>query len=590
MNGQGSGRAPGAWPAATPPPKPAGTRGGSTVGVGITGGVAVVGLAAFCAFQTFRLGGPATTRAEPAGMLDRRGGAAATTPATGLRTSPAPLPPSPPAAKPALSPGVLFARAAPAVVRVNVHDGAMKPLGHGSGFFVSADGLVVTNYHVIDGAGDATVERSDGGRLRVQGVAAIDATHDLVLLKVAPADDRPLPTLTIGAGPPPAVGTTVYAIGHPLGLRNVLSEGLVSGLGDPDRGQDFIQTSAAISPGSSGGPLMTADGVVVGVTTATVRGAQNMNFAMTAGRVRRLLGRPRANPPLPLSKASSGRVADAGRQAAGLPDRTPDRTLDHALDRAWEAIRRGRLNEAAELIGQVRGRGKDSAYYWFTCGTVHMRLNNDDLAIDAFGKSLALRPDKAATHLNLGAVYARRRKLREAIAAYEAAAKLDPNDARAYAQAGQAYAHHLQPGRAVPFLERAAGLEPGNAAHHRELGTAYLALAKGESAAACFEEAVRLEPGNGENHRRLGVALLHLRQNARALKALRQAVSLKPDDAQAYLFLGYAHHHAGDRRAAKEAWVNADRFDRHAGVAGIRARQALRRCERGKEPAVPIPG
>ena len=566
MSRQGSGRAP--------------------IGLGISGGVIAVGLAAFCAIQTLRLRGPVTTLAGPVGILDR--GAATRTPSAPAvraavpRAAPSAAP-APPGNKHPLSPDVLFARTAPAVVRVNVHDGAMKPLGHGTGFFVSADGVVVTNYHVIDGANYATVERSDGTVLRVEGVAALDGGNDLALLKVTPGDDAPLPVLSLGTDQPPPIGTTVYAIGHPLGLKNVLSEGLVSSLGDAARGQYFIQTTAAISPGSSGGPLLTADGVVVGVTTATVRDAQNLNFAMPAGRVRALLAQPRAAKPIPLSRALTEKIA-ATRASGGVPDRA----LDRAVDRVWDAMKRDRLDEAAKLIAQLRDRGADSAYYWFTCGTVHMRLHNDDLAVEAFQASLRLKPDKLSTYLNLGQVYARQRKLHEAIATYDRASKLEPNDPRAYAQAGQAYAQHLQPAKAVPFFQKAAGLEPANAAHRRDLGVAYLSLMRRDPAIECFEEAVRLEPGNGENHRHLGIVLLNTHRNGPALKTLQKAVSLKPDDAQAYLFLGYAYHYAGNRQAAREAWRNADRFDAPTGGAGGYARQALSEYAKGQELTMPM--
>jgi S1-C subfamily serine protease/tetratricopeptide (TPR) repeat protein len=531
-------------------------------GIGVGGGVAAIGFAAFCAFQTLRLRPPAATAAAPAP-------AAQLSPATDR---------SP---RTALSPDVLFARAAPAVVRINVSDGAARPLGHGTGFFVSADGLVVTNYHVIDGANYATIERSDGGVLRVEGVVALDGASDLVLLKVTPADATPLPTLPVGPSEPPRVGTTVYAIGHPLGLRNVLSEGLVSGLGDARRGQRFIQTTAAISPGSSGGPLMTADGVVVGVTTATVRDAQNLNFAMPASRIRALLGQPHATPPLPLSRALAERVA--ARPAPGMPDRA----LDRALDRVWDAMKRDRMDEAAALVAQLRRRGQDSAYYWFTCGSVHMRLHNDDLAVDAFQSSLRLNADKAATYLNLGQVYARQHKLKEAVTAFEAAAKLEPHDPRPYAQAGYAYVSHARPQNAVPFFQRAIQLEPANAAHHLALGVAYADLRQREAAVACFEKAVELEPGDGRNHCKLGVALLYVRRNEQALGELQRAVSLKPDDPDAYLYLGYAYHFTGDREAAKGAWANAVRFDTPTGAAGFFARQALTQYERNQEPVMP---
>jgi Flp pilus assembly protein TadD len=378
------------------------------------------------------------------------------------------------------------------------------------------------------------------------------------------------------------VGTTVYAIGHPLGLRNVLSEGLVSGLGDPGRGQHFIQTTAAISPGSSGGPLMTADGVVVGVTTATVRDAQNLNFAMPASRIRALLAQPRATPPLALSRALAERLATA-RPAPGMPDRA----LDRALDRVWDAMKRDRMDEAAALVAQLRPRGQGSAYYWFTCGSVHMRLHNDDLAVDAFRSSLRLNADKAATYLNLGQVYARRHNLREAVAAFEAAAKLEPNDPRPYAQAGHAYVTHARPQNAVPFFRRAIQLDPSDAALWRGLGAAYLAMRQDDAAAECFRSAVRREPHNAENHRRLGTTMLYAGRNGPALKELQEAVSLKPDDAEAYLYLGYACHRAGDRGAAKAAWGNAVRFDTATGAAGYFARQALDQYERNQEPVMP---
>src|SRR4029079_15304000 len=131
-------------------------------------------------------------------------------------------------------------------------------------------------------------------------------------------------------------------------------------------------------------------------TTATVRDAQNLNFAMPASRIRALLAQPRATPPLGPSRALTERLATA-RPAAGMPDRA----LDRALDRVWDAMKRDRMDEAAALVAQLRQRGQDSAYYWFTCGTVHMRLHNDDLAADAFRSSLRLNADKAATYLNL---------------------------------------------------------------------------------------------------------------------------------------------------------------------------------------------
>ena len=552
---------------------------------GVSGVVVAVALAGWAAHHTLRLSNEPRSLAGPVGIM-HRGGPVGQAPSGrgGSSASAKPLPPD-----------VLYARTSPAVVRVNVHGAAMKPMGHGTGFFVSPDGLLITNYHVIDGANYATVERADGVVLRVEGIVAMDEASDLVLVKATPAGDV-LPTLPLGPDTPPHVGTKVYAIGHPHGLKNVLSEGLVSSLGDPARGHDFIQTTAAISPGSSGGPLMTADGVVVGVTTATVRDAQNLNFAMPASRVRALLEQPRDEKPRRLADvtmrgakrggAARGATSDSDRPGpGGLPAARPP--VDRAVDRVWDALRRDDLDEAETLVDTLRERGARSAYYWFTAGCVHAKLNRDDLAVFAFNMSLALKPDKAATHLNLGAAHARQGKLREAVAAYEAAAKLEPGDARPYAQAGDAYVRHNQPGHAVPFFKRALALEPENASHHRDLGVAHAAMNRHAEALAFLRKAADLEPENGDHHRNLGIALSELRRYGEALECLQRAVALKPDGAEAYLYLGYAHRYLGNHAGAMDAWKNADRFDSPTGKSGQLARQAMSQYARRGELALP---
>lgn len=187
----------------------------------------------------------------------------------------------------------LFESVSPAVVRV-VAEGSSR--GFGTGFFISADGLLVTNYHVVEEADWAAIVDGSNAELPVEGIVAANPSVDLVILKV---DVISTPYISLSSDDsPPKVGTHVYAIGNPLGLTNSLSEGLVSGVRDVPK-LCAIQTTAAISPGSSGGPLLTKDGRVVGVTTAYLVTGQNLNFAVSAKHVKSLLetrGRPRPFP------------------------------------------------------------------------------------------------------------------------------------------------------------------------------------------------------------------------------------------------------------------------------------------------------
>lgn len=192
-------------------------------------------------------------------------------------------------------PSRLFTRCSPAIVRIFVYDQYQQQVGLGSGFLVSADGLIVTNHHVIKGSATISVSLDTNAQLAVERVVAVDADADLALLKVT---GQGLPYLKLTERNAPVVGMRVYAIGSPQGLTNTLSEGLISGIRSTD---GRLQTTAPISPGSSGGPLLSADAVVVGVTTSFRTQGQNLNFAVDARQVARLMGHAAVSMQAPVS-------------------------------------------------------------------------------------------------------------------------------------------------------------------------------------------------------------------------------------------------------------------------------------------------
>jgi len=157
--------------------------------------------------------------------------------------------------------------------------------GSGSGFIIDADGFILTNYHVVEGADRVTVTLGDGRSL-LATVVGIDPAIDVALLKVqAPA---PLPVAVLGDSESLRVGEWVCAIGNPLGYVHSVTVGVVSFLGRKlfDQSLDaFIQTDAAISFGNSGGPLINSRGQVVGMTTAVSSQASNIGFAIPISQV-----------------------------------------------------------------------------------------------------------------------------------------------------------------------------------------------------------------------------------------------------------------------------------------------------------------
>jgi serine protease Do len=154
----------------------------------------------------------------------------------------------------------------------------------GSGFVISADGLIVTNRHVVAGARSVRVKLADGREVPAQ-VIGVDATTDIALLRVSAGR---LPALHLGSSDKVSIGDPVVAIGNPFGLGQSVTAGILSARGrvlEEDPYIDFLQTDAAINLGNSGGPLLSTDGVVVGVNTAILTpsgGSVGLGFAIPA--------------------------------------------------------------------------------------------------------------------------------------------------------------------------------------------------------------------------------------------------------------------------------------------------------------------
>jgi serine protease Do len=162
----------------------------------------------------------------------------------------------------------------------------------GSGFFIDADGYIVTNNHVIDGADDINVVTADGDRLKAE-IIGRDPKTDLALVKVT--GEKPFPALHFGNSDNARVGDWVLAIGNPFGLGGTATAGIISARGrDIQSGpyDDYLQIDAPINSGNSGGPIVNADGDVIGVNTAIYSpngGNVGIGFAIPASQAEHIV-------------------------------------------------------------------------------------------------------------------------------------------------------------------------------------------------------------------------------------------------------------------------------------------------------------
>ena len=177
-------------------------------------------------------------------------------------------------------------KCASAVFYIDIYSLNGEAAGSGSGFFISPDGLAVTNYHVASNSSKLYVTTSDGTVYKDVKIIDADIYSDLALLKI---DGGPFPYLEMGDSTTIKQGQTVYAIGSPLGLQNTLSQGLISNTNRVLDGLEYFQISAQIYHGSSGGALINELGQVIGVTTAGFSDAgADLNLAVPINKVKAL--------------------------------------------------------------------------------------------------------------------------------------------------------------------------------------------------------------------------------------------------------------------------------------------------------------
>jgi len=239
--------------------------------------------------------------------------------------------PTPPA------PETLVASSLPAVVAIRAH--VPEGTRAGSGFLVNPSGVIISNLHVVEGANQVAVKLHSGEVFDQVKVAGFDRQRDLVVLRIP---GYQLPSLQLGDSDAVAAGTQVFAIGHPSGLEGTVTQGIVSNVRLLDSGIKAIQTDAAASAGSSGGPLLNVRGEVIGVVTFKNVNGENLNFAVPVNYVRGLLG---LEDLLSLEQLNA-RLAAGGKDLFDPGD-------DASINGLWKSLATGmtvRLKEDGEYI------------------------------------------------------------------------------------------------------------------------------------------------------------------------------------------------------------------------------------------------
>jgi serine protease Do len=254
-----------------------------------------------------------------------------------------------------LTPRQIIDRSSPAIVRIEAGDDKV-----GTGFVVDRSGLIATNLHVIAGESKILVKLyKDQTEYQATAIEGIDADRDLALLKIQPK--QPLPVLALGDSDAVSAGDKVYAIGNPLGVFDYsITDGLISAVRPVSDDFTILQISAAISVGSSGGPLFDQYGQVIGVTTAIITAGQAINLAMPANYLKALMGKrvsmtvdefARTTEEM-AAKMAARRGADHDDQHISITRKIPVHPVT-----VWEGCTERDIDEVRESIGQAISNG-----------------------------------------------------------------------------------------------------------------------------------------------------------------------------------------------------------------------------------------
>jgi tetratricopeptide (TPR) repeat protein len=424
------------------------------------------------------------------------------------------VPPSP-THPPPLSAREIFKRVSPSVMIVESLDAKGSIATFGSGVVV-ASGNVITNRHVIENGVSFRVEHA--GKGWPAKLVGVDPDHDLAELSVAGLD---APSVRVRDSSTLAVGENVYAIGAPEGLELTISEGLISGLRDFDNGR-VIQTSAAISPGSSGGGLFDTQGRLVGITTFYLKEGQSLNFALPAEWTLALTKQPAK--PVPAATESSPIFQRLGWFELGY-------TLAKA----------GKYTEAAHAFQEAARLKPDDEHAWLNLGIIYTQLKQYDKAMNAEENAIRLKPDDTDAWKILGAAYRSLAQYDKAISADQKAISLKPDDTFAWIELGYAYDALEQYEKEATAFEEAIKLKPSLVEAWINLGIAYEALGQYDKAISAEQEVLRLRPNSTPARVNLAGIYGKQRRYQEEVEVSREAIRLEPHLAQAWATLGQGY-------------------------------------------------
>ncbi|NTW68721.1 MAG: serine protease [Chlorobiaceae bacterium] len=423
----------------------------------------------------------------------------------------------------------VFQEVSGSVVLIHNYDNKGKVQSIGSGILLPS-GQIATNYHVVEKAGKLTL--SSQGREYLATVGYFDRFRDVCSLVVPGLQGS---QIVMGNTNQLKVGSKVYAIGAPHGLELTFSDGIISALRDVDKGH-YIQTTAPISLGSSGGGLFDENAHLIGLPTYFFNQGQQLNFALPVEWIVDLQNRH--------IKQSQSNPAESEWVYNVI-------SLEEKQD--WKGIIQLCLNWSKQMPG--------SGDAWGYLGFAYLQKGELALSIDAYQKAIRIRPDYAHYWADLGVAYSREGETARQIEAYRQAVRVNNNYALGWINLGIAYYQRGELLKAVEAYEQAVRINPTDVSSWFNLGITSRDAGQFPKAVEAFLHTVQLMPGNAQYWLNLGEVYGLADQRPEQLNAYNQALRIKPDYADALVSLAVFYGTTGRAAEEREAYLKALRIN-----------------------------
>lgn len=370
----------------------------------------------------------------------------------------------------------IFKKYNDAVVVIYACDNSGKPFAQGSGVVLNSQGLIVTNFHVCKGADVIKIKHED---LLLENVNVLGGSEDddIMFLKVGANNFNFIPA---GKSENLEVGQKVYAIGSPLGFENSITEGIVNGFRNfSGYNGEFIQISASISHGSSGGALITAGGKLIGITSGGMEGGQNINFAIpiktilssniyianyyeepqtekkekktkkkktqdgiTSTDTEKKVKKPRKKKK-DSTEITSGAPTESIAKVPGKKGkdniRTEESSYDKLMMKGKDALSSKDFKTAVDFFSKAIALDSRNSLAYYARAVCYLSLKEYDYALNDLNYFLEDRQDFADAYFMRGAVYHLKEKYREAAKDYLSSLELDKSNMYAVFGLGECY-------------------------------------------------------------------------------------------------------------------------------------------------------